>query len=162
MKKSRVILILLIGFSLMGSSFLLAGEKEDFAIAEKAYEKGFFREAVSYLEQFVTDYPGSKKEDYCYLILGISELKLKRPEQAAVRFQKILSSFPKSNYQEITFYYLAVSLYEAEEFKEADKKFREFLEKYPDSQYAKFIRYNLVLSSLYSANLYLTNLYIQL
>jgi len=124
------------------------GPEGEFARAQQDYERGRMLDAITRLESFERDYPGSQYIDDALFLLGKAHQVNKEQILARQSFQRVLDDFPRSPFAEDALFEVAQSWYlsvrgpalDPEPAEEALRAFRIYLGRYPEGKYASEAR----------------------
>ena len=116
---------------------VVAGEKEDFLLGQRAYEAGLYRLAQRNMERFLKDYPETKLQGYTNYYLGGSLYQQKKFKEAIKYFQKVISSEPDFPFRQEAFYSLVLSVAEIKDFNLGMNSLQKLREEFPESPYIK-------------------------
>ena len=124
-------------FWLLCSPFVIAGEKEDFLLGQRAYEAGLYRLTQRNMERFLKDYPETQLQGYANYYLGGSLYQQKRFKEASKYFQKIISSEPDFPFRQEALYSLILSATEIKDLDLGMSNLKKLREEFPESPYIK-------------------------
>src|SRR3989338_2632790 len=93
--------------------------KDDFTLAQKAFEDRFYDISQEQLERFLAIYPQSDHRDEAHLILGRSYLMLGKNAQALNEFDLVLSSASAKHLYDEAVYWSAEVYFRGKDFKQA-------------------------------------------
>jgi outer membrane assembly lipoprotein YfiO len=121
----------------------LAGAEGDFARAKSEYDRGRMLEAITLLEAFEKEHPGSQYIDDALYLLGKAHQANKEQILARQAFQRLLDDYPRSPFAEDALFEVAYSWFlsvrgpalDPEPAEEALRSFRTYLGRYPEGKY---------------------------
>lgn len=115
-------------------------EEELFFVAQKAFDDGFYDIAIRYIDQFLEEYPETKKRIQAQLLLGQCYFFKSQYLKAFDIFQGLVQF---SEFQDATLFWLGETYFKGSDFKQAAKHYRQLMDLYPESVYLPQAYYSL-------------------
>ncbi|MFH1189829.1 MAG: tetratricopeptide repeat protein, partial [Candidatus Omnitrophota bacterium] len=110
--------------------------KDDFILAQKAFEDQFYDISQEQMERFLAAYPQSEYKDEAHLTLGRSYLMLGKSAQALNEFDLVLSSASANRFYDGAVYWSAEAYFRGKDFKQALVQYQKLTDDFPNSKYA--------------------------
>ncbi len=108
------------------------------------YKQGVYKKAVEYFSRILQAEP--ELATRALFLSGEAYDRLKRPVEAAERYQALVNRFPETGYREAGQFKLAKAYLQAGDYQKAQMEFRTFLTLFPESGQQTEAEYRLALS----------------
>ena len=115
-------------------------EEELFLIAQKAFDDGFYDVAIRYIDQYLAEYPQTRRSVQAQLLLGQCYFFKKQYLKAYDIFQGLLKT---DAFKDATLFWVGETYFKGADYKQARKYYQQLLRDYPDSPYQPQARYSL-------------------
>ena len=154
--KMRVIRAVYIISSILVLSTALAAEplnSNDFILAKKSFEDGFYEIAARSFEKFISENPHDLGMLEAQLLLGESLVHLGRFNDATERIDAVINSEEAARFKDEAIYWKAEIYFRTRDYKKAKGLYNEILNDFASSRYAPYAEYSIA-RSLYEEKRY--------
>jgi TolA-binding protein len=125
-----------------------AKNEEDFLVAQKVYNDGFYDVAVNLFEKFISKYPGSLQAYKSEIFIGKCLYDQNRFLDALKKFESILNNSQAKPVHDSALFWIAEVYFKSNNFAKAEEFYAKLSGEYPKSEYIKAVNYSLGLSLL--------------
>lgn len=125
------------------SCFATDREEQDFFVAQKAFSDGFYDLALDNIEQFIRDYPNSKKTPQAHLLKGKCFFYEDRFNDALLEFKNIETQSTANKIRDALIYWIAETNFKTKNFDAAIALYKELIRDFPQSSYLAYADYSL-------------------
>ena len=136
MRKIPLIFVMLCFLpSLVFAKDLASKEEEAFLLGAKAFNDGFYDASSGILENFLSDYPNSKRIAEVNLYIGRCFLCQNKVNEALNKFLEGLSDLRASDIKDALYYWVAEAYFRKKAYPEAAIYYKRLITEYPQSAY---------------------------
>lgn len=118
-------------------------EEESFFVAQKAFDDGFHELAISLLERFLKNYPGSSQYNTARLLIAQCYYYQSKFFDSLKFLEQLLDDSLASNIRDAVLYWIAEVYVKGNNFIKAAEFYKRVIDEYPDSLYLANAYYSL-------------------